>query len=305
MPEPTNLPGDRPHNPAEVRRIEEGDLDALRAFLNARPHTTMFLRSNLQRVGLVDRGRPYEGTWAGAFVRGEIVGAAAHFWTGNVIVDAPDCAAAVARRAVQLSPRPLEGILGPWDQVVAVRSALGATRHPCRVESREVLFALDLRALLVPTGLSSGRVICRRPGPGEIESVLTDWRVRFMVETVGATPDTAEFDKAGERLRREAQEGALFVLEKSGHLVATSGFNARTSDCVQIGGVYTPPELRGRGHARAVVAGSLLEARREGASSSILFTGEDNHPARRCYASLGFGRVGDYGMVHFRSPLPD
>ena len=298
--------GRRPRDATvEVRLLDEGDLEALHTFLASRPHTTMFLRSNLERVGLADGGRPYEGTWAAAFASGDVIGAAAHFWTGNVIVDAPDSAAAVARHAVQSSPRALMGILGPWEQVVAVRSAFDATDRPCRVESRERLFALDLGSLVAPAALSGGQVICRPPDPEEIESTIIDWRVAFMVETVGADPDEAEFEKARERLHREASEGALFVLESAGDLVATSGFNARTPDCVQIGGVYTPPELRGRGHARAVVAGSLLEARREGASSSILFTGEDNHPAQRCYASLGFGRVGDHGMVHFRSPLPD
>jgi predicted GNAT family acetyltransferase len=70
-------------------------------------------------------------------------------------------------------------------------------------------------------------------------------------------------------------------------------------DCVQVGGVYTPPELRGRGYARAVVAASLLAARDAGVERSILFTGQDNDFARRAYLALGYEVVGEYGIAFF------
>ena len=73
---------------------------------------------------------------------------------------------------------------------------------------------------------------------------------------------------------------------------------------VQVGGVFTPPELRGRGHARAVVAGSLLSARAAGVSRAVLFTERENAPARRAYQALGFRVVGDYGMVLLDTPVP-
>ncbi len=76
-------------------------------------------------------------------------------------------------------------------------------------------------------------------------------------------------------------------------------FNARLPDCVQIGGVYTPPARRGHGYARAAVAGALLEARDAGATRSILFTGEHNAAARAAYLALGYRVIGDFGLVLF------
>ena len=76
---------------------------------------------------------------------------------------------------------------------------------------------------------------------------------------------------------------------------------ARIPETVQIGAVWTPPELRGRGYARAVVAGALRTAASEGARRAVLFTGESNTPARQTYQGLGFRRVGDYGIVLFSS----
>jgi predicted GNAT family acetyltransferase len=90
--------------------------------------------------------------------------------------------------------------------------------------------------------------------------------------------------------------GDAFLLEAGGRVVSLCTHNARISDMVQVGSVWTPPELRGRGHARAVVAGALLAA---GARRAVLFTGEGNIPAQQAYRALGFERVGDYGVVRF------
>ena len=81
-----------------------------------------------------------------------------------------------------------------------------------------------------------------------------------------------------------------------------SAFNAALPDMVQIGGVYTPPALRGHGYGRAVVAGSLLEARADGVERSILFTAAGNAPAQRAYRALGYRVVGRYGVVVFAEP---
>jgi GNAT superfamily N-acetyltransferase len=67
---------------------------------------------------------------------------------------------------------------------------------------------------------------------------------------------------------------------------------------VQLGGIYTPPPLRGRGFAKAAVAASLIIARERGAARAVLFT--DNPSAVRTYEALGFRRVGDYSLVFFQ-----
>jgi len=45
------------------------------------------------------------------------------------------------------------------------------------------------------------------------------------------------------------------------------------------------------------VAGSLAAAAAMGVGRSILFTGRDNVAARRAYESIGYRRIGDYGLV--------
>ena len=77
-----------------------------------------------------------------------------------------------------------------------------------------------------------------------------------------------------------------------------AAFNAALPDIVQLGGIYTPPALRGRGYAKAAVAHSLLVARERGASRAVLFT--ENPSAARSYEAVGFRRTGDYSLVLLR-----
>ena len=77
--------------------------------------------------------------------------------------------------------------------------------------------------------------------------------------------------------------------------MAYTAFNARLPDVVQVGGVWTPPDMRGRGYARCAVAASLLQARAEGARRAILFT--NSASGARAYEALGFARTGQFGLL--------
>jgi predicted GNAT family acetyltransferase len=75
---------------------------------------------------------------------------------------------------------------------------------------------------------------------------------------------------------------------------------AMAEDRACVGGVWTPPELRGQGFARAVVAGQLMILAREGVRRGVLFTGEDNITAQRAYRALGFAELGPWGTTFYR-----
>jgi predicted GNAT family acetyltransferase len=93
-------------------------------------------------------------------------------------------------------------------------------------------------------------------------------------------------------------EGNAWIAIEGGRPVSLSAFNAALPDIVQLGGIYTPPELRGRGYARAAVAASLLAAKQRGVARAVLFT--SNPSAARSYEAVGFQRLGDFGLVLLR-----
>lgn len=281
-----------------MRLLVPGDEPALAPFFAAHPDTTLFFQNNTRRGGLVDGGAIYQATYAAAFEGDAIVALGAHCWNGNVLLEASREIAAIVDAAVSASRRAVSGIVGPRAQVVAARSALGLDAAPAYLDSAEDLFALDLAKLRVPEPLAQGAVVSRLPRDAEVP-MLVAWRRDYRTQHLHEPDDAALAAKCREEIERHHAQRHHFVLEHDGEVVAYAAYNAETPTCVQIGGVWTPPALRGRGFARAAVAGALLAARDRGVSRSVLFTETDNHFAKSAYRALGYERIGDYGLVMF------
>lgn len=281
-----------------IRILCEGDEERLDRFLAQHADSSLFLRSNLRIAGLIDRGEPLQGTYAAAIRQDEIVAVVGHFWNENLILQAPEQATGLVAAVVEASHRRLGGLIGPHDQVLATRRGLGLAARTTYVAEKEVLYALSLAQLTPPEPLVDGRVTCRNARADDFD-LLTDWRAAYSVETLGESETPTTRRRNRETIEHYAARSEQWVLDCAGTPVATSTFNARLTDMVQIGGVWTPPPLRGRGYARAVVGGSLLAARDAGVRRAVLFTPERNHAAQRAYESLGFRPIGDYMVALF------
>jgi uncharacterized protein len=273
-----------------IRILRRGDEATLEAFLASRAETSMFLRANSRAAGFEDRGEPMQATYAAAFEAGAIVAVAAHCWNGVLLIQAPGHAGEVAPAAIDASGRRLTGIIGPVDQVRAARDVLGLVS--LRMDDADDLYALDLAALRVPDALE--RLSFRRPRESDLP-LLFAWREQYLVETKLAAPGTGLREEARRGIELSHQQHAHWVLEDGKKLVAYTAFNARLPDIVQVGGVWTPPDLRRRGYARCAVAASLRQARAEGVRRAILFTSSAS--GARAYEALGFVRTGQFGLL--------
>lgn len=282
-----------------VRQLVPGDEHRLADFLERRADSSMFLRANLRRGGVVDTGLPYGGTYVAATDGLKVEAVAALYWNGFVAVQAPYHLGTILTHLTGLGVRPVRGLMGPLAQTDEARQLLGLRKAPTRKNSREDLFALTLDQLVVPGHLSVGRWTSRRPRPAEIDTLI-DWRVASVTETLGGSDNAATRAEADETIRRQDAEGALWVLEVDQRVVSMNSYNAVIPDMVQIGGVFTPKDLRGLGFARACVAGSLIAARRTGVERSVLFTSKENASAQAAYRAIGFRVVGEYGLVVFQ-----
>ncbi|MGH7714407.1 MAG: GNAT family N-acetyltransferase [Vulcanimicrobiaceae bacterium] len=282
-----------------IRRLGVRDDEILRSFLIERLQSSFILLANLTADGFVYEGKPHQGVYVGAFDGDTLLGVAAHYWNDNLIFQAPQFASELAHAALRESGRSCDGLVGPWEQIAAARDALGFANNPTRYASKEILYAVELARMQTPERLASGELRCRRAEPGDLY-VLTDLTIAETTENFG-DPDTPEGRaKTREGLERNMNEGVLFALVAGEQIVAKCAFHGIANGAVQIGGVYTPPEHRGHGYARSVVAGSLLRAREAGESKAFLFTSEENIPAQRAYTALGFAPVGNYGIILFR-----
>ena len=288
----------------EVRALRPGDEAALEAFLLRHLETSVFLLSNLRAAGFEDRGETLQGRYAA------VLDGWRHRRRGRVTSGTAWCCSRRRPPAIAQIPalleaclttvgRRVEGFLGPWDQVEAARRAYDAGGRGLQFHQRDVLQSLDLADLAVPAPLAEGRYLCRPAEETDLR-FLTGWRADYCLETIASEPGPALRAQSAREIRQRWEAGALWVLEDRDRPVAMAAYNATLDDLVQIGGVFTPAEQRGRGYGRAVVAGALLAARAAGKARAVLFTADSNYPAQQAYAALGFRTVGDYGMALYQ-----
>ena len=281
----------------QFRNLDDSHQSDVAAFLETHRDTSMFLRSNLRSSGFSFRPEPFHANYMGAYRGQTLVGVVGHCWNGMLMLQAPETTGDLARACVRYSGRGVRGLIGPLDQVRKARAALDLDNASAAMDADEWLYGLDLTDLVLPEILKAGTVTARPPKPEE-RPLLCDWRFAYDIETLNSedAPETRQRSTA--TLDRQIAEGNAWVAVLDGQPVSLSAFNAALPDIVQLGGIYTPPELRGKGYARAAVAASLLAARDRGATRAVLFT--SNPSAARSYEAVGFRRLGDYGLVVMR-----
>lgn len=284
-----------------VRQLKETDREAFELFLTPHLASSLFLLSNARQVGLVDGEERYQGAYAAAFMGEAMVAVAAHYWNGMLILQAPVLLEEVVLGALRSSGRALHGLIGIDDQVQQAKSILGLESARYNIDEADGLYSLQLENMVVPERLQSGELVGRKISHRDLEKLIS-WRVAYSVELLGSVEDDDLRVQAQESMTEMLHSGQSWILEANGQVVANTSLNAAVKKAVQVGGVYTPPELRGRGYGRAVVAASLLDARQEGVELAVLFTGDSNLPARKAYSALGFQRVADYRLSILGEP---
>jgi len=278
-----------------LRAAHPGDEPQIEAFLARHAETSMFLRSNLQRLGLSDNTSPH-GTafWlAGADDITAVFGISN---AGYVLVQAPGAPPELfAAFAARIAGRTVQGFSGVSDQVEAAKHALGIAAAPFALDNPEPLYRLSLADLRLPAG--PGEI--RPPDEGD-RDLIYRWTRAYSAELNMSSPDRLD-EEAESRTERALTGGDVRLLHIDGTPVGMTAINARLPDMVQIGGVYTPPDLRGRGHARRAVALHMAEIRGEGGKTAILFA--SGPAACRAYEAIVFERVGEYSLAILTDPV--
>lgn len=274
-----------------MRRATQGDLAEMEGFLRADLHRSMFPLANLADHGLDGEAPRSVHAWLRHGEAG-VTDVLSITREGMVMPQCPTGGWEQAARA--LSRRTLIGFAGPAVQVHPLREALGLEGAPVLLDADEPQYLMDLAGLEVPEG--PGTLVPLAEAP---RGTVIDWLEAYRVEALGAAPDSAraEAEKVYDVF---AAQGSHVVLMEGATPLALTGFNARLPEIVQIGGVYTPPELRGRHHARRAVALHLAEARERGVMQATLFA--SGPAACRSYESLGFRRTGEWTLCLYTEP---
>lgn len=201
-------------------------------------------------------------------------------------------------RDVRTGSRPVPGVLAEkataelfcavWEEQTGERAEL--TKAERIYELSEVL----------PVHSVSGAI---RPARADDRDLLVAWTAAFMEEagaTQGDFREAAEWSVRG-RLAARPNEGGLFLWDDGG-AVALAGYSGPTPTGIRVGPVYTPPPLRGRGYASALVAALSQALLAGGRQRCFLFTDLANPTSNKIYQQIGYVSVCDADQYAFAGP---
>jgi predicted GNAT family acetyltransferase len=279
-----------------------GDETQLKTFLQPYIASSMFLLSNLAKGGIVDEGKPYQATYLGVFEEDRLVSVASHTWQGMILLQTPVKAPELLEAMVKQTQRPVTGIAGPSFQVKQVCNTFAIHPQLCHYASDELLFRLQLKSLEALPRVTQ-RQCQLRLATNQDQALVSQWRKEFCLELQGdhLTPKLEE--KVAQEVTNLLKQKAIYLLFQKDIPVAMTLVNARFSQIVQLGGIYTPPQYRDRGFGRLIVKATLLAMKDQGVQEAVLYTGKNNFPAQRIYQALGFQEIGKYGLLLFSNPL--
>jgi ribosomal protein S18 acetylase RimI-like enzyme len=110
---------------------------------------------------------------------------------------------------------------------------------------------------------------------------------RLTAEDAPAMVELARLTEPGPFRLRTMELGNFFGICGAGRLVAMAGERLHVPGCVEVSGVCTHPEVRGRGYARLLMS-QVMEGIVAAGKTPFLHAWADNYSAIRVYESLGF-----------------
>lgn len=226
---------------------------------------------------------------------GRIVGAALRTPPYNLILSETDDLAAIEPlvRDVRDAVDTLPGVLGPGE------AASSFVRAWCEREGGSATLMMANRIYRASRATpSSGAEGAMRPYRDDDHDLAIRWFDAFLRE---ALPEESESDPTEAQLRRRLDDpdGGLRIWEDNGFPVSLAGFGSRTPNGIRVGPVYTPPELRGKGYATALVGQMTAALLERGHRYCFLFTDRANPTSNGIYQRIGYEAVTDVDQYAF------
>ena len=279
--------------PVETRRFDSGEafLEICGSFLEAREPEHQLTLGILGDA--LARGEfPDDGALVAALAGGRVVATA--IWTPpwNVILSEVDDEQAIEALADALAGDDLGGVSGPAEHVEAFAQTWCERTGRGYVEGmRQRSYVLN--RVVAPRDIP-GRL--RRAGPGD-RAVMTAWMDGFDREAMGSEAGRRDIDvMVDELISSSSRVGYIWDDPEPVSMCQAAG---ATPHGIRIGAVFTPPELRRRGYASALVAAVSQAQLDLGRRWCFLFTDLANPTSNRIYQAIGYRPIRDVLMYRF------
>jgi len=233
-------------------------------------------------------GPPYLATVAAGPT---LVAAALRTLSYNVVLSEVDDERALDLLVADLRDINPPGVVGPPDAAIAMANKWVASRGgEWAVGMEERIF--ELTEVIAPTPVAGA---VRAPTPDD-RPLLVDWIAAFGREALGEQDGSRVTASVDDWLAGKGR--CLWLWDDDGPRSLT-GVGGRTPHGTRIGPVYTPPELRRRGYASALVAAVSQAQLDAGHQFCFLYTDLANSTSNKIYQAIGYRPVTDALRIDF------
>ncbi|HEY5493406.1 MAG TPA: GNAT family N-acetyltransferase [Candidatus Anoxymicrobiaceae bacterium] len=180
--------------------------------------------------------------------------------------------------------------------VILALMAIGGSITYALKRRRQAIGQESVRRELENRHLADDVVRCRvaRAATPDDLDVMVRMQADFELEAFGKT--VVEEESVRRLLSLQMSEGAAMVVEAGGRIVSKAEATIATPHGALVGGVYSLPDSRGKGHSTTCMA-ALCEVLLSSVPAVGLNVFVDNHSARRVYEKTGFELAEDWLTV--------
>jgi predicted GNAT family acetyltransferase len=257
-----------------IRKLTDADRDPAIALLQCDPEINLYMLGNMEAIGF---DAAFCDFWGDFDDEGALRGIANRYFTGWVVYGETmaDWSGLAGLIDTDASATRLQ------DNPVGIPSILPLLkRHRAADVQIEELMRLA-PADFVPQSIPAGLDV-RRATIGDKDDLVTFYR------------DAGNMHRSEAGVERPLRDTRVYLGLRAGKIVCTALTNAEIADRAMIGGVYTLPEERGKGTARAVVSALCADLIASGKTPALYWV---NPSAGMVYRTLGFTPVGTWRAV--------
>ncbi len=266
-------------------------------YLNVNEDTSQFLINNFKDHGPNLTAHPNSGNFKLLLKGNEVQGVFCLTKRGNLLAQTSGNYASEVLSDIESESIELNGFVGDWTSIEPIWESHKSEKSNVEASfySKEILYSYPLS--------------------GDDPKLAQDKRVRLLVASdyeqwepmsVAYLKELGLSDQLSDEEKRNSFDAGTAKKEwwglfENGELVSRAALNSNGDDIGQVGGVFTPKELRKKGLAKATMFHMLYDClHTHGHRKSILFTGETDIPAQKLYESMGYKKVGSFALIFIK-----